>query len=154
MKLPTLPNITFPVTPPQINPLMQAVVRLNILDAALSERSQKALDIELHIHEIKADTGGQIDYTGPDGHRRLVQDSFSFVGEGCPIVTRHGDLKAAFLAIAFNDSQAKLARANMPILSDDVQTLLVQVRDLIAYPVRTEDRIGVFLSYLRKKNPL
>ncbi len=133
---------------------MQAVVRLNIIDSGLSERSQKALDIELHVHEILADTGGAVNYTGQDGHRRLVQDAMSFVGEGCPIVTRHGDLKAAYLAIGFNDAQFKLFRAGKPMLSDDVPTLLNQVRDLMVMPPRTEDRIGLFLAYLRKKDPV
>lgn len=154
MSLSKLPNITFPVTPRQVNSLMENVVRFNIIDAALSERSQKALDIELHCQEIKADTAGAVDYTGQDGHRRLIQDAFSFVGEGVPIVTRHGDLKAAYLAIGYNDAQFKLRRAGMPLVSDDVNTLLNSVRDLMAYPPRTEDRIGLYLAYLRKKDPI
>ena len=154
MSLSKLPNLTFPVSSRQVNALMENVVKMNVLDAGIAERVQKALDIEFHVQEIKADTNGAVNYTGPDGHRRLVQDAMSFVGDGCPIVTRHGDLKAAYLAIAFNDTQYKLARAGMPLLSDDVQTLLTTVRDLLTMPPRTEDRIGLYLSYLRKKDPL
>lgn len=154
MSLSKLPNLTFPVSSRQVNALMENVVRMNVLDAGLSERDQKAIDIELHINEIMADTAGAVNYTGQDGHRRLVSDAFAFVGEGVPIVTRHGDLKAAYLAIAFNDAQAKLAKAGMPRLTDDVALLRNLVRDLLAYPVRTEDRISLFLSYLRKKDPV
>lgn len=154
MSLSKLPNLTFPVSSRQVNALMENVVKLNVLDAGIAERMQKALDIELHVQEIMADTGGAVNYTGADGHRRLVQDAMSFVGDGCPIATRHGDLKAAYLAIAFNDAQFKLAKAGMPLLSSDVQTLLGTVRDLLTMPPRTEDRIGLYLSYLRKKDPL
>ena len=133
---------------------MQNTVQLNPLDAGIAERMQKAIDLELHAQEVKADTAGAINYTGVDGHRRLCQDAMNFVGEGCPIVTRHGDLKAAFLAIAFNDAQAKLAKAGMPLLTNNAQLLLASVQDLLNMPPRTEDRMALFLSYLRKKPPL
>lgn len=149
-----LPQITFPVSFRQVDALMQNTVQLNPLDAGIAERMQKAIDLELHAQEVKADTGGAINYTGPDGHRRLCQDAMSFVGEGCPIVTRHGDLKAAYLAIAFNDTQSKLAKAGMPLLTNNPQLLLASVADFLTMPVRTEDRMSLFLSYLRKKSPL
>jgi len=154
MPLSKLPQLTFPVRSQQVNPLMENVAKFNVIDHGIAERMQKALDLEFHANEIKADTGGAIDYTGRAGHARLAQDAMSFVGEGCPIVTRHGDLKAAYLAIAYNDAQAKLAAAGMPLLPDDVNTLLTLVQDILTMPARTEDRMALFLSYLRKKHPL
>jgi len=133
---------------------MENVVKFNTLDAGIAERMQKALDLEFHAQEIKADTNGAVDYTGRDGHAKLAADAMAFVGDGCPIVTRHGDMKAAYLAIAFNDAQFKLKAAGMPLLSDDVNTLLVSVQDILTMPVKTEDRCSLFLSYLRKKPPL
>lgn len=149
-----LPDLVFPITGRQADALMENVVKLNVLDAGIAERTQKALDLEFHIHEVKADTGGTVDYSGHGGHARLLQDAMTLVGDGSPLVTRHGDLKAAFLAIAFNDCQAKLAKAGMPLLTKDVNLLINQVRDLLNFPNRTEDRMGLFLSYLRKKPPV
>lgn len=154
MPLTKLPQLTFPVTSRQVNALMENVAKLNVIDHGIAERMQKALDLELHAQEVKADTGGAIDYTGRAGHARLAQDAMAFVGEGCPIVTRHGDLKAAYLSIAYNDAQAKLAKAGMPLLPDDVNTLLTLVQDILTMPPRTEDRMALFLSYLRKKPPI
>lgn len=133
---------------------MQNTVQLNPLDAGIAERMQKAIDLELHAQEVKADTAGAINYTGADGHRRLCQDAMSFAGDGCPIVTRHGDLKAAYLAIAFGDAQFKLAKAGMPLLTNNPQLLLASVQDILQLPARTEDRMALFLSYLRKKPPV
>lgn len=154
MPLTKLPQISFPVRPQQVNPLMENVAKFSVIDFGIAERMQKALDLEFHAQEIKADTGGAIDYTGRAGHAKLAQDAMTFVGDGCPIVTRHGDLKAAYLAIAWNDAQAKLAAAGMPLLSDDVNTLLTTVQDILTMPQRTEDRMALFLSYLRKKPPV
>lgn len=154
MLLTQLPQLVFPITSKQADGMMDNVMKLNLLDAGVSERTQKALDLDFHCYEIKADTMGQVDYTGQEGHRRLLQDAMSFVGDGSPLVTRHGDLKAAFLAIAFNDAQAKLVKAGMPRLTNDVNLLIHSVRDLLTFPPRTEDRMGLFLSYLRKKPPV
>lgn len=154
MSLVSMPQITFPVSFRQVDALMQNCVQLSVIDAGIADRMQKALDLELHAQEVKADTGGAIDYTGKAGHARLAQDAMSFAGDGCPIITRHGDLKAAFLAIAFNDAQSKLAKAGMPLLSREVNDLVRSVQDILTLPPRTEDRMGLFLSYLRKKPPV
>ena len=146
-----LPTLTFPITHNQVNGLYDGVVQLNVLDAGLSDRSQKALDIVLDTYEIKAKTSGAIDYTGPGGHLRLFQDAMNFVGDGNPIATRHGDMRAAHLAINWNNTQVALANAGMTLLSADVNQLILLCRDFTVLPLRSEDRIGLFLSYLRKK---
>lgn len=141
-----LTDLTLPIRANAIDSLMTNVVQLNQLDAGLNERQQKALDILFDIYEIKAKTAGATDFT--NDHPALIQAATSFSRD--PLVTRHGDLRAAHLAIAFNNAQKALARANMPALTCDVNLLLAEVRDFVTFPPRTEDRMGLFLSYLRK----
>lgn len=145
----TLPDITFPVTSKQCNGLMTGVQVMNLAEAGVDPRTQKALDLELHIWELYADTGGRVDYTGQKGHARLYQDAVSFVPE--QVVTKFGDLRAAHLAIDFNNAQAKLKKAGYPLLSNNRDELINQCRDLLALPLRSEERLGLFLSYLAKK---
>ena len=133
---------------------MDSVVKLNLLDAGLPDRAQKALDIVLHTYELKAKTGSVIDYTGENGHARLLQDAMSFVGDGCPIVTRHGDLQAAHLAIDYSNTQIILQNAGLPLLPSNTNDLLNLCRGLMAFPMRTDERMGLLLTYLKKKSPI
>lgn len=144
-----LPNITFPVTSRQCNGLMDGVQALNLAEAGVDPRTQKALDILLHVVELYADTNGQIDYMGQEGHKRLFQDAVSFVPE--QVVTKHGDLRAAHLAIDFNNAQAKLKKAGLPLLTGNRDDLINQCRDILTLPLRSEERMGLLLSYLAKK---
>ena len=149
-----LPDIKFPVTSAQTNAMMDNLVQLNVLDAGVPDRGQKALDILLHTYELKAKTAGVIDYTGQDGHRRLLQDAMNFVGDGSPIVTRHGDMRAAHLAIDYSNTQIVLKSSGMTAIASDVNALLDLCRDLMSFPMRTEERMGLFLTYLKKKSPI
>lgn len=149
MNLVPMPPLTFPITQRQANALMENVVKLNVLDAGLSERTQKALDLVFESYEVLAKGGP--DYTGEAGHRELAQSAMNFAGDGSPIITRHGDLRAAHLAISFNNTQAALKAAGMPLLTTDVNVLLTLCKDFATFPPRTEDRIDLFLGYLRKK---
>ena len=151
MSLILLPDLSFPVTPKSADGLMVNLVQLNMLDAGLNERQQKALDIVLDTYELKAKSKGEIDYTGKDGHQKLFQHAMSFCGEGNPVVTRHGDLAAAHLAINYNNAQMKLKAAGMPLVSPLVSELLLLCGDICAMPQRTEARCGLFLSYLQKR---
>lgn len=150
MSLSLLPALTWPITPKQIDGLMVNLMQLNTLEAGIPDRVQKALDIVFDVYELKAKSKGTIDYTGEAGENRLVQEAITFVPE--QIVTKHRDLDAAHLAIAFNNAQVQLSRAGMPLLPNDVPALLVLAKRLLARPVRTEQRIGLFLSYLQKKS--
>src|SRR5207244_12118851 len=125
--------------------------QLNLLDAGLTERQQKALDILLDTFELKAETNGAVDYTGQSGKAALYQAAVNFCGDGSPLVTRHGDLRAAHLAINFNNAQAKLHKAGMPPLPVDVNSLVNMCADIASLPPRTEDRMGLFLSYFQKQ---
>lgn len=131
--------------------LLEMVMKLNTLDAGLNPRQQKALDILLETYELKASTNGAIDYTGKDGRARLYQAAANFCGDGNPIITRHGDLRAAHLAINYNNTVVKLRDAQMPPISDQVDVLLKECADLSVFPVLTEERLGLFLSYYQKK---
>lgn len=148
--LKTLPNLVFPINNRQTGPLMDGVQQLNVVDAGIDPRTQKALDILLHAVELYADTGGAIDYTGQQGHARLCQDAVSFVPE--MLVTKHGDLRAAHLALDFNNAQAKLKKAGFPLLTGDVNMLVNQCRDILQFPLRMEERMGLLLSYLSKRS--
>ena len=44
--LTTLPDLTFPITPMQVNGLMDGVQQLNITEAGVDPRTQKALDLK------------------------------------------------------------------------------------------------------------
>ena len=146
-----LPDLVYPVTGAQINALMDNVVQLNLVDAGLTSRDQDAIDIMLDCYEIKAKTNGAIDYTGLDGHRRLHEDAMRLVNDGNPIMTRHGDMTAAHVAIGYHDAQINLRTAGMPLLSSNRNDLLALSRDILQFPKRTEARMALFLRYLRKK---
>ena len=146
-----LPDLVYPITPGQINALMDNIVQLNVVDAGLTQRAQEALDIALDCYEILAKTGGKIDYTGLDGHRRLHEDAMRLISDGNPIMTRHGDLSAAHLSIGFHDAQIHLRNAGMHLLTNNRDDLLNMARDIMQFPKRTEDRIGLFLRLLKKK---
>ena len=151
MSLTLLPDLIYPVTGAQINALMDNMVQLNLVDAGLTSRDQDAIDIMLDCYEIKAKTGGAIDYTGLDGHRRLHEDAMRLINDGNPIMTRHGDMSAAHLAIGFHDAQIHLRNAGMTLLPSNRDDLLSLARDILQFPKRTESRMGLFLRYLRKK---
>ena len=146
-----LPDLVYPVTGAQINALMDNVVQLNLVDAGLTSRDQDAIDIMLDCYEIKAKTNGAIDYTGLDGHRRLHEDAMRLVNDGNPIMTRHGDMTAAHVAIGYHDAQINLRTAGMPLLSSNRNDLIALSRDILQFPKRTEARMALFLRYLRKK---
>lgn len=150
MALRLLPDPVFPITPAQINPLMDNLVQLNTLDAGVNERQQFALGINFHIFDLLAKSKGAIDYRGPDGHRRMIGDAFAYSG-GSPVVTRHGDLTAAHLAVDFNDTQMRLKEAGLELLPADVNTLLAMSADIAVFPPQTERRILLLLDYLSKK---
>jgi hypothetical protein len=152
MSLIVLPDLKFPVTSKQADSLMVDVVQLNLVDAGINERQQKALDIMLDTYELKAKSGGKIDYTSGEGHRLLFEHAMTFVGDGSPVTTRHGDLRAAHLAIAFNNAQMKLKAAGMPALTHEVALLLELCKDFAVSPLRTEEKMGVYLSYLQKRS--
>lgn len=130
---------------------MSNVVQLNILDAGLSEKSQRALGLYFHTFDLWVKSGGKINYTGKDGHARLMQDAMAFVGPGNPVATRHGDLQAAHLAIDWHDSQMRLKAVNAS-LSPEVAQLLVECRDLVDIPLETEKRVGLLMDYLGKRH--
>lgn len=145
-----LPDIKFPVTPAQINPLMESVQQLNIIDAGLSEQYQRALGIFFHVLDLYCKSGGKIDYRGAQGHRRLMEDSAAFVG-GTSIVTKHGDLAAAHLALDFSDTQIRLKAIGHDPLPYEVRDLLKLCMDFAHYPPRTEKQVEVLMDYLGKK---
>ena len=151
MSLKILPSIVFPVTPAQANVLHENVVQLNLVDAGLNPRQQQAIGLTCDIYDLLAKSAGAIDYRGVQGHKRLYADAMAFVGTGSPIVTRHGDLKAAHLAIDYSDTQQKLAKAGMPPISSLVAELLNESRDFANLPGREDDRCALLLRYLLKK---
>lgn len=146
-----LPDLVLPITHKQCDGLMDNAVQLNILDAGLNDRLQRSLDIVLETYELKAMTNGKVDYTGPEGRRRLLEAAMAFVGDGNPLITREGDLRAAHLAINFNNTQAKLFAAGMPLLPWTMVELLPQAMQMSVLPPETETRMALFLSYFQKK---
>jgi hypothetical protein len=146
-----LPDLVYPITQQQCNPLLESVVKLNLLDAGVTPIQQKGLALFFHIYDIFVKSSGKIDYRGKQGHARLVQDAMTFVGPGNPIGTRHGDLPAAHLALDFSDVQVRLRDAGMPLLPASVNDLLVMCADLCSYPQVTENRVGVLMDYIGKK---
>lgn len=149
--LKTLPDFRLPISQSQFNPLMDSVVQLNIIDAGLSDRSQRALGIYFHTFDLWVKTGGRLDYRGRDGHARLVQDAMNFCGTGNPVATRHGDLAAAHLAIDFHDTQVRLAQNKLPLLSSDVSYLISQCPDLAEFSAEMEKRVGLLMDFCGKK---
>jgi hypothetical protein len=153
MALRLLPDLEFPVTSKQINPLMDNIVNLNILDAGLTENYQRALGIHFHIFDTWIKTGGKLDYRGIEGHKRLVADSMAFVG-GSPVTTKHGDLAAAHLSIDYHDTQIRLKSAGQPALVSDVNQLIRDCIDLSQFAVKDEIRVGLYMDYIGKKSLL
>ena len=151
MNLTLLPDLIYPVTGAQINALMDDVVKLNLVDAGLTSRDQDAIDIMLDCYEIKAKSLGAIDYTGLDGHRRLHEDAMRLINDGNPIMTRHGDMTAAHVAIGYHDAQICLRDAGMTLLTSNRDDLLNLSRDILQLSKRTEARMALFLRYLREK---
>lgn len=147
--LSTLPPIYFPITSKQVGVLMDNVQQLNVVDAGVNPLEQKTLDNILHIYELMADTHGALNYTGEEGQRRLFQEAVTFVPE--QLVTKHGDLRAAHLAINYNNAQAKLKKHGFPPITGDVNLLTNMGRYLVSLPMRTDERISLYLSYLAKK---
>ena len=147
-----LPDLKFPVTQAQFDPLMNNLVQLNIIDGALNEKVQRGLGLFLHTHDLWCKSGGRIDYRGPAGHARLMQDAMTFCGSGNPVATRHGDLAAAHLSIDFSDTQVRLKAHGMTLLSWDVNDLINQCRDLSEYSPELEKRVGLLMDMLGKKS--
>lgn len=145
----TLPPIHFPITSQQIGPLMDGVQQLNVVDAGVNPLQQKTLDNVFHIYELYADTNGQLDYRGEQGMAKLFQEASTFIPE--VLVTKQGDLRAAHLTINFNNAQAKLKKHGFPLLTGDVNALNAMGRFLVSLPLRTDERISLYLSYLAKK---
>ena len=146
-----LPDLKFPLTKAQFNPLMDNLCQLNILDGALNEKVQRGLGIYFHTHDLWCKSGGAIDYRGPAGHQRLMQDAMTFCGSGNPVATRHGDLAAAHLSIDFSDTQVRLKAAGLPLLPSDVSALIGLCRDLSEYSPEMEKRVGLLMDMLGKK---
>lgn len=144
-----LPDLVFPITSKQADALLSNMVKLNLLEAHLTERQQRALGLMFHIFDTWTKSGGRIDYRGLDGHRRLVDDAMSFAGRG--MGNRIGDLEACHLALDFSDCQLRLRGAGLPLISSDVNTLLNECRDLCEYSVEDEKRTGLLLDYLGKR---
>ena len=153
MPLRMLPDMVFPVTPQQVNALMDNLVQLNLVEGGINERQQFALGINFHVYDLLVKTQGRIDYTGREGHRRMMQDATIFCGSGNPVATRHGDLAAAHLSVDYNDTQARLKGAGLPALPSQVSDLLGMCADLAVFPPREERRILLLLDYLSKKSP-
>jgi hypothetical protein len=146
-----LPPIRWPITFDQVNPLMDMVVQLNLQNAGLNQLQQRAIGITLDCYDIYAKSGGQVDYLGVDGHKRLFQDAITFAGPQTGISTRIGDLGAAHLAIDWNNTSKRLAAAGMPALPNTINQLLDLSRDLVPIPKRSDDEIGVLIRWLQKK---
>ena len=146
-----LPDLKFPITQGQFDPLMNNLVQLNILDGALNEKVQRGLGLFLHTHDLWCKSGGRIDYRGPAGHARLVQDAMTFCGSGNPVATRHGDLAAAHLSIDFSDTMIRLKAAGLPLLPSNVADLINLCRDLSEFSPEMEKRTGLLMDALGKK---
>lgn len=145
-----LPDLTFPIGPGSINPLMDNVVQLNIVDAGLNDRLQRALTLNFHIFDLYVKSHGRIDYRGEAGQARMVSDAMAFVG-GSTIATKHGDLAAAHLSIDYHDTQSRLASMGLPPLAADVNMLIGMSRKLADMPAQTEQRVALLLDYLSKR---
>jgi hypothetical protein len=145
-----LPDIVFPITGKSINALMDNLVQLNLVEGGINERQQFALGINFHVYDLLVKTAGKINYTGRDGHARMMQDAMSFAGCN-PAITRHGDLAAAHLSVDFHDTQKRLSEAGLPLLPITVNDLLGMCADLAVFAPRDERRVLLLLDYLSKK---
>lgn len=147
--LKTLPVLSFPITASSVDPLFDSIVKLNTIDAGVPEPVQRALSLYLHCIDLFVKSKGKYDYRGVGGHSRLKQDAFRF----CPssIVTRHGDLSAAHLAIDWSDTAIRCMQSGLPLPSNDVNELLLSSKDLAGMPPEDYKRVGVLLDWLSKK---
>ena len=145
-----LPDLVWPLTSRQIEPLMESLVQLNLIEGGLSRSQQKSLAILFGISDRWVKSSGKLDYRGKDGHARLLDDAVRFVG-ATPIVTRHGDLPASHLALDYNDSQLRLQSAGQAALPSDRAALLEMVRDFCEMPLQIQEQILVLLDYLAKR---
>lgn len=146
-----LPKLVYPITPSQVNTLMEGVVQLNLINGGLNVNQQRALGILFDAFEIYAKSMGRVNYTGPEGHKRLFQDAMALAGPGTCLATRHGDLAAAHLAIDWNNATKRLVEAGMSPLTGDVGKLLELCRDLVPIPRQTDDSLGIVLRYAQAK---
>ena len=146
-----LPDLKFPITKGQFDPLMNNLVQVNLLDAGVTEKQQRGLGLYFHTFDLWCKSGGKIDYRGPAGHARLMQDAMTFCGPGNPVAIRHGDLAAAHLSLDFSDTQIRLKASNQPLLSWDVNNLLNACRDLCEYSPQEEKQVGLVMDMLGKK---
>ncbi len=147
----SLPNFRLPITLDQFNPLMDNLVQLNILDAGLNDKAQRGISLYLHTYDLWVKSRGVIDYRGPKGHQRLVEDAMTFCGHGNPVATRHGDLAAAHLAIDWHDTQNRCLMTGLPLLSTDNSALLNEARELSEYSPEMEKRVGLLMDWLGKR---
>ncbi len=148
-----LPNLVFPITPRTINPLLDNLFQLNLIDAGLNEPQQRALGIYLHAYDLFVKSKGAIDYRNRDGHERLKQDAKTF----CPadsLLTRHGDLAAAHLAIDWHDTMCRTKEMGLPPLPDTLNGLMPGCIDLCGLSIAEEKRLGLFMDMLGKKRIL
>lgn len=146
-----LPDITFPVSHRHADRLNDDIAQLNILDAGVTEGKQRGLSLYFHTFDLWCKSGGKIDYRGEAGHARLVEDAMRFVGSGNSVSTKHGDLAAAHLALDWHDCQMRLKAAGQPLLSFDVNQLLVECAKLCEYPIELEKRTGLLMDFLGKR---
>lgn len=151
LMLKILPNFRYPITLDQFNPLMDNLVQLNILDAGLNDKTQRGIGLYLHTYDLWVKSRGVIDYRGPKGHQRLVEDAMTFCGHGNPVATRHGDLAAAHLAIDWHDTQVRCMQNNMQLLTTDRAALWGEARELCEYSPEMEKRVGLLMDWLGKK---
>ena len=147
-----LPQLKYPITRKQFDPLMDSIVNLNVLDAGITEPEQRGIGIYLHKFDLFVKSGGKIDYRGLAGHERLKQDAAIFCGEGNPVATRHGDLAAAHLAIDFSDTAIRCIQYRLPIPPNTPHGLLENCEALTGLSVIDEKRIGLLLDMLGKKH--
>lgn len=145
-----LPKLIFPVTPGQVAPLMDGVVQLNLMDGTLTEPQQRALGIYLHIFDLYVKSQGKIDYRGVAGHERLKQDAMTYSG-GSPIVTRHGDLAAAHLAIDWSETAVRCRQYGLPPPPNTTSDMLTECIDLCGLSVEMEKRVGLLMDILGMK---
>jgi hypothetical protein len=139
-----LPKLKSPVNAHSIDPIMDLLVQLNRLDAGIPEQTQNALSIYLHVFDIYVKSKGAIDYRGKAGHERLKQDAVRFAPS--QIVTRHGDLAAAHLAIDWSETAVRCTQTGLPLPSSDVNQLLADSKDLVGLSGQLEKQIGLLLD--------
>jgi hypothetical protein len=132
---------------------MDCVVQLNILDAGITEPVQRALSLHLHVFDLWVKSKGKLDYRGVYGHRRLIDDAMAFCGTGNPVITKHGDLAAAHLALDYSDTAIRIHQTpGMAQIPSDVSQLMEGCTDLYGLSMIDEKRVGLLMDYLGKKS--